>query len=74
VIGRPHFEPSAVALVLGGNARTGMEDTLYLRRGALAPDNESLVSRLAVAATILEKKITTVKDAEKEFVLGGDPR
>jgi uncharacterized protein (DUF849 family) len=51
-----------------------MEDTLYLRRGALAPDNESLVSRLAVAATILEKKITTVKDAEKEFVLGGDPR
>lgn len=74
VIGRPHFELTAVAMALGGNARTGMEDTLYLRRGELAPDNESLVSRLAGAATILEKKIATVKDAEKEFALAGDPR
>jgi uncharacterized protein (DUF849 family) len=69
VIGRLHFELTAVAIALGGNARTGMEDTLYLRRGELAPDNESLVNRLANAATILEKNIATVQDAEREFAL-----
>jgi uncharacterized protein (DUF849 family) len=74
VIGRPHLELTAVARALGGSARTGVEDSLYLRRGERAPDNESLVSRLAGAATILEKKIATVKDAEKEFALVGDPR
>jgi len=70
VIGRPHFELTTVALALGGNARTGMEDTLYLRKGELAPNNESLVSRLAGAATTLEKTIATVQEAELEFALG----
>jgi len=70
VIGRPHFELTTVALALGGNARTGMEDTLYLRKGELAPNNESLVSRLAGAAKTLEKTIATVEEAELEFALG----
>jgi 3-keto-5-aminohexanoate cleavage enzyme len=74
VIGRSYFELTAVARAFGGSARTGVEDSLYLRRGKWARDNESLVSRLAGAATILEKKIATVKDAEKEFALVGDPR
>jgi uncharacterized protein (DUF849 family) len=74
VIGRPHFELTTVAMALGGNARTGMEDTLYVRRGELAPDNESLVSRLARTATTLEKTIATVREAELEFALGVDPR
>jgi uncharacterized protein (DUF849 family) len=69
VIGRPHFELTTVALALGGNARTGMEDTLYLRKGELAPNNESLVSRLAGAAKTLEKTIATVEEAELEFAL-----
>lgn len=74
VIGRPHFELTAVAMALGGNARTGMEDTLYLRRGDLAPNNESLVARLAGTARTLEKSIATVQEAELEFALGADPR
>jgi 3-keto-5-aminohexanoate cleavage enzyme len=73
VIGRPHLEISTVAVALGGNARTGLEDTLYLRRGELAPNNESLVSRLVAVATTLERSIASVEDAQREFQLGPDP-
>lgn len=73
VIGRPHLELSAVALALGGNARTGLEDTLYLRRGLLAPNNEALVSRLVNVATTLERTVASVREAELEFRLGPDP-
>ena len=29
----------AQSLLLGGNLRVGLEDTLYLEKGVLAPDN-----------------------------------
>ncbi len=69
VIGRPHLELSTVALALGGNARTGLEDTLYLRKGELAPSNEALVSRLVGVAHTLERSVATVQEAEQEFQL-----
>jgi uncharacterized protein (DUF849 family) len=73
VIGRPHLAISTVAVALGGNARTGLEDTLYLRKGELAPSNEALVTRLVGVATTLERSLSTVLDAEQEFQLGPDP-
>lgn len=39
------MELTAMGLALGGNARVGLEDTLYLRKGELAPSNLALVSR-----------------------------
>jgi 3-keto-5-aminohexanoate cleavage enzyme len=74
VIGRPHLEISTIAVALGGNARTGLEDTLYLRKGELAPSNEALVARLADVARTLERPIATVSEAEAEFQLGPAPR
>jgi 3-keto-5-aminohexanoate cleavage enzyme len=44
-IGRGHTSMLALAIALGANARTGVEDTLMLRRGVQAPDNASLVRR-----------------------------
>jgi 3-keto-5-aminohexanoate cleavage enzyme len=44
-IGRGHTSMLALAIALGANARTGLEDTLMLRRGVQAPDNASLVRR-----------------------------
>jgi uncharacterized protein (DUF849 family) len=73
VIGRPHLEISSVAVAMGGNARTGLEDTLYLRKGELAPSNEALVTRLAGVAQTLERAVATVEQAEAEFQLGPDP-
>jgi 3-keto-5-aminohexanoate cleavage enzyme len=73
VIGRPHLEISTIAVALGGNARTGLEDTLYLRKGELAPSNEALVTRLAGVARTLERPLASVADAQAEFQLGPDP-
>lgn len=71
VIGRAHLELSAIAVAMGGNARTGLEDTLYLRKGVLA-NNEALVARLATICTTLERSLATVEQAEQMFKLGPD--
>ncbi len=73
VIGRANLELSAIAVAMGGNARTGLEDTLYLRKGELAPSNESLIARLASVCKTLERSVATIADAEREFQLGVDP-
>lgn len=55
-IGRANLQMTAIGLALGGNARTGMEDTLLLRRGEPAPGNGPLVRRLAEVARALERE------------------
>ena len=43
-IGRANLELTAMGIAMGGNARAGMEDTLYLRKGELTPrGNDPLV-------------------------------
>jgi uncharacterized protein (DUF849 family) len=61
-IGRPNLSMTAIALALGGNARTGLEDTLHLRRGQLATNGE-LVSRLAAVARSLERRPVSPEEA-----------
>ncbi len=39
------FPMLAQSLLLGGNLRVGLEDTLYLEKGVLAPDNAALVEK-----------------------------
>jgi uncharacterized protein (DUF849 family) len=62
-IGRANLSVTAIGLAMGGNARTGMEDTLMLRRGVPATGNGELVQRLAGIATALERPIATVDEA-----------
>lgn len=63
-IGRHNFDFAALAMVLGGNARTGLEDNLYLRRGELAPGNAVLVERLAAICQALDRHVATVEETE----------
>jgi 3-keto-5-aminohexanoate cleavage enzyme len=44
-IGRANLQLTAMGIALGGNARAGLEDTLYLRKGELSPGNLPLVRR-----------------------------
>jgi len=44
-IGRNNLPLTATGLALGGNARAGLEDTLYMSRGVLAESNSVLVER-----------------------------
>jgi uncharacterized protein (DUF849 family) len=51
-IGAAQFPMVAIASLLGGHTRVGLEDNLYLERGVLAPSNAALVER---AVNIIEK-------------------
>ena len=63
-IGCHNFDFAALAMTLGGNARTGLEDNLYLRRGELSPGNAPLVSRLATIAAALDRPLAIVGETE----------
>lgn len=63
-IGRANLELTTIGLAIGGNARTGMEDTLLMRRGTPAQSNAELVARLARIAGAIERDIADPTSAE----------
>ncbi|MCW2716779.1 3-keto-5-aminohexanoate cleavage protein [Pseudonocardia sp.] len=62
-IGRRNLELTAIGLALGGNARAGLEDALYLRKGELSPGNLPLVERAVALARDLDLGIAGVEEA-----------
>jgi 3-keto-5-aminohexanoate cleavage enzyme len=64
-IGRMNLPLTAIGLALGGNARTGMEDTLNLRRGVPVTSNGELVQRLVRVVEALERRSASVEEAEQ---------
>jgi uncharacterized protein (DUF849 family) len=62
-IGRANLPMTAIGLAMGGNARTGMEDTLMVRRGQPASGNGELVERLAGIATAVDRPPADVEQA-----------
>jgi 3-keto-5-aminohexanoate cleavage enzyme len=68
-IGRANLPMTAIGLAMGGNARTGMEDTVMLRRGVPATSNAELVERLVGVARTLEREVATVADVERALAL-----
>jgi uncharacterized protein (DUF849 family) len=64
-IGRNNLAMTAIGLAMGGNARTGMEDTLLLRRGQPATSNRELVERLAGVARAIEREPATVDETRE---------
>jgi uncharacterized protein (DUF849 family) len=45
-IGRFQFPMCAVAMIMGGNTRVGMEDNFYVSKGVLAKSNAELVEKM----------------------------
>lgn len=70
-IGRHNLAMTAIGLAMGGNARTGMEDTLLLRRGVPAAGNGPLVARLVAVAAALERPIAQAAQAARLLALDG---
>jgi 3-keto-5-aminohexanoate cleavage enzyme len=68
-IGRANLQMTAIGLALGGNARTGMEDSLLLRRGLLAESNAQLVTRLADVTRALEREPASVEEVVERLSL-----
>jgi 3-keto-5-aminohexanoate cleavage enzyme len=62
-IGRGNLPMTAMGLAMGANARTGLEDTLMVRRGQAARSNAELVTRLAELARALDRPPVSPADA-----------
>ena len=68
-IGYPgEFHLGAVALVLGGHFRVGLEDNLRLALSKRAESNAQLVEKAAALATLLDREVATA--AQARTVLG----
>jgi len=61
-VGRANLELTAIGLALGGNARAGLEDTLYLRKGEQSPGNLPLVQRAVALAAALDRPAASVDE------------
>jgi 3-keto-5-aminohexanoate cleavage enzyme len=64
-IGRAQLAMNTLALVLGGHARTGLEDNLYYERGRPAASNAELVARVVRLARELGRSPATPSEARE---------
>jgi 3-keto-5-aminohexanoate cleavage enzyme len=58
------------AIVMGGHARVGLEDNVYLSKGVLAKSNGELVARVVEIANIFNREIATPNEARRILSLG----
>lgn len=61
-IGRDQLRFDAMAIAMGGHARTGLEDNLYYSKGELAT-NVQLVSRVKVLSELMGREVATPEQA-----------
>ena len=69
-IGPAQFPMVAQAVLLGGHARVGLEDNLYLRRGVPAPSNAVLVERAVEIIAQLDRRVATANEARDILDVG----
>lgn len=62
-VGRHEFPMVAQSVLLGGHVRVGLEDNLYLEKGALASSNTVLVERAVKIVQILDTDVATPAEA-----------
>jgi len=73
IIGEPHVRLSAMAVLLGGNVRVGLEDNIYFERGVLA-SNAGQVERIVKIARMLGREIAGPDEARAILGLKIPPR
>ena len=61
----------ATALVLGGNVRVGLEDSIYLRKGVLAESNAAQVEKIIRILDELSLEAATPDEARQMLGLKG---
>lgn len=71
-ISRQQFPMAALAVILGGHVRVGLEDNLYMSRGVLAPGNAALVERAVAIIEDLGEQVASPSAARE--ILGLAPR
>lgn len=70
--GYPHqFNVAALAIMLGGHVRVGIEDNIFTERGVLAKSNAELVEKVVKIAKDLGREIATPDEAREILGLKG---
>jgi 3-keto-5-aminohexanoate cleavage enzyme len=68
-IGRFQLSIATHAILMGGHARVGLEDTAYYRKGEVAKSNAQLVERVARLSRELGREVATPDQARKTLGL-----
>ena len=63
--GKDQFDITTAAMILGGNARVGLEDNLYIAKGQLAKSNAEPVAKVKEIARLLGREAATPDEARK---------
>jgi uncharacterized protein (DUF849 family) len=66
--GRSEFELTTQSVAMGGHARVGLEDNLYLRRGELAGSNADLVEKIVDLAWEISGREPASADDVRDFL------
>jgi 3-keto-5-aminohexanoate cleavage enzyme len=69
-VGLTQWPLVTAAIILGGHARVGMEDNIYLSEGVLAKGNAALVEKIVRIAKELGREIATPQEAREILGLG----
>jgi uncharacterized protein (DUF849 family) len=69
--GKMQFQLCTQSLILGGHARVGLEDSLYLGKGAIAKSNAEQVSKIIRIAKEFGLEPATPDEARKILNLKG---
>lgn len=67
--GAAQTRTAAIALSLGGNARVGLEDSLWDGPGRLATSSRAQVDRVRTIASALHREIATPQEARRRLAL-----
>ncbi len=71
-VGYPdEFKAAALAIMMGGHVRVGLEDNIYVKKGKLAKSNAELVEKVVRIAREFERDIATPDEARKILNLKG---
>ncbi len=68
-IGRYCLRTTMIAMCMGGNIRTGLEDTVFYRKGELVKSNAQLVERMARLAKEIGREPANIDEAKKKLEL-----
>jgi len=69
--GRHQLNLVTMGAIMGGNVRTGLEDSVYLGKGELAPSNADLVAKVVRILGELSLDVATPAEARAMLVLKG---
>jgi len=64
-VGKHSFSMAAMAIVLGGHVRVGMEDSIYISKDVVAKSNAQFVEKVIRMASDIGREVATPNEARK---------